>query len=428
MMAILVGESLVNDAAALTLFALFAATITGTHTLFANPILLFLYDALVGSIVGIILGQIAQWLRVRLENSALETVLGLVVPFAAYLAAEQIEASGVLAVVMAGFTLGIHSTQVSYTTRLQERQVWDSLDVLLEAFVFAYMGLQLRFVIDDVVAAGESPWVIFGTGGLVLLVVMLVRPIGVFPLFGLGALSFKVIKKRLEDPKAQKIIEEREARFAARAEKRRAEGKPQRGRGGGGRPYKLNEPLTWQQNLVVSWTGMRGVVTLAAAAGTPLETPGRDAILAIAFVVAIGTLLIQGTTLPALIGALNIADPSEAEFEKQEAAKAQKISQEASREVIARFVADPPPGVDPELLSRFQQMATRQERDDSEAIQARQMGATFMDLRQEMLTAQREAIIRERDEGRLDDDTARTVIEQLDYQEAASFANRVDRL
>jgi CPA1 family monovalent cation:H+ antiporter len=125
---------------------------------------------------------------------------------------------------------------------------------------------------------------------------------------------------------------------------------------------------------------------------------------------------------------LHIADPSEAEFEKQETAKAQKISQEASREVIEKFVADPPPGVDPEILSRFQQMATRQERDDSEAIQARKMGAAFMDLRQEMLTAQREAIVRERNEGRLDDDVARTVIEQLDYQEAASFANRVDRL
>jgi CPA1 family monovalent cation:H+ antiporter len=426
MMSILVGESLVNDAAALTLFAITAAAITGTHTLFSNPILLFLYDAIVGAIVGIILGQVAQWLRVRLENSALETVLGLVVPFAAYLAAEQVEASGVLAVVMAGFTLGIHSTQVSYTTRLQERQVWDSLDVLLEAFVFAYMGLQLRFVIDDVVASGESPWIIFGTGGLVLLVVMLVRPVGVFPLFGLGALGFKIKRKRLEDPKAQKFKEEREARFAARKEKRQAAGKPRRGRGGLSR--KSNEPLTWQQNLVISWTGMRGVVTLAAAAGTPLVTPGRDAILAIAFVVAIGTLLIQGTTLPALISALNIADPSEAEFEKQETSKAQKISQEASREVIAKFVADPPPGVDPEILNRFQQMATRQEHDDGEAIQARQMGAAFRDLRQETLTAQREAIIRERNEGRLDDDVARTVIEQLDYQEAASFSNRVDRL
>lgn len=429
MMTILVGESLVNDAAALTIFAIAAAAITESHTFIENPILLFLYNSFVGIFVGSILGGIAQWLRVRLKNSALETVLGLVVPFAAYLAAEQLEASGVLAVVMAGFSLGLNSTEVSYTTRLQERQVWDSLDVLLEAFVFAYMGLQLRFVIGDVIAGGENPWIIFGAGGLVLLVVMLVRPVGVFPMFGLGSWTFNVRKKHLEhDPKAQEWQAKRLKRETEREEKinakRRAAGKPERANF----PRKIPEPLSWQKSLVISWTGMRGVVTLAAAAGTPLITPGRDAILAIAFVVAVGTLLVQGLTLPLLIKRLDVAEPSEAEYEKQEIEKAQKISQDASKEVVAKFIANPPEGTAPEILERFQGFANRQEQSDQSTVAMRQMGQVFMNLRQQMLTAQRDAIVQERNMGRLDDDTAKTFIEQLDYQEAAAFANRVDRL
>lgn len=419
MMAILVGESLVNDAAALTIFAITAAAVTGTHTLFENPILLFLYDAIVGIIVGILLGWGAQWLRLRLKNSALETVLGLVVPFAAYLAAEQLEASGVLAVVMAGFSLGLNSTQVSYTTRLQERQVWDSLNVLLEAFVFSYMGLQLRFVIADVIAGGQNPWTIFGIGGLVLLV-MLVRPLGVFPLFGLGALSFfwrrRQIKRFAADTQSPEKEAQREVRRQDLQENRRRF------------PRRIYEPLTWRQNLVISWTGMRGVVSLAAAAGTPLTTPGRDSIQAIAFVVAIGTLLVQGLTLPALIHRLDIADPSEAEFERQESEKAQKVSQTATQEVMAKFLADPPEGLGPEILERFQQFTNRQEQDEAATQSMRRLGPIFITLRQEMLEAQREAIIRERDEGRLDDEAARSFIEQLDYQEAAALATRVDRL
>ncbi len=105
-MTILTGESLVNDAAALTLFSVAVAGITGTPTALANPVLYFLYSALVGILVGLLLGILAQLIRRHLQDPGLETVLGLVVPFAAYLLAEELHASGVLAVVLAGFTLG----------------------------------------------------------------------------------------------------------------------------------------------------------------------------------------------------------------------------------------------------------------------------------------------------------------------------------
>ena len=146
LMAILTGESLVNDASALTVFSLTVAAVTGGHTTFSNPFLLFGYDVVGGCVIGLLLGIVVHWIRLRLRDSGFETALGLAVPFAAYLLAEQIHASGVLAVVMAGFSLGHNNASVGFETRLQDRQVWQSLDTLLETFVFAYMGLRCRFI------------------------------------------------------------------------------------------------------------------------------------------------------------------------------------------------------------------------------------------------------------------------------------------
>ena len=155
-MAILTGESLINDAAALTLFTIAVAQVAGRHTFIENPFLLFGYSAIVGPIVGALLGYVTLWIRRRLANPGLETVQGLVVPFAAFIAAEELHASGVLAVVVAGFVVGNGTLGAGYQTRLQERYVWNSVDVLLEAFVFAYIGLHLRFVLEDLRQAHES--------------------------------------------------------------------------------------------------------------------------------------------------------------------------------------------------------------------------------------------------------------------------------
>ncbi|MGA1838889.1 Na+/H+ antiporter [Herbiconiux sp. 11R-BC] len=412
-MSILTGESLVNDAAALTLFSITLAGVVGTHTLFANPVLLFLYSAIVGVAVGLLLAVVATVIRRLLKDSGLETVLGLVVPFAAYLLAEQIEASGVLAVVAAGFAIGSSSSRAGYQTRLQERQVWSSLDVLLEAFVFAYMGLQLRFVMEDLTAAGDSVWEIFGVGLLVLLVVLLIRPVWVFVSFGRHFLLDRVMRRRIaSDTRVQERIRvENEQRIA-------------RGR----RPRQFPVFLNWRESLVVSWTGMRGVVTLAAAAGIPLALadgtpfPGRAEIQAIAFIVAVGTLLVQGLTLPALIRSLHLSDPRQEEFDREQAEHALEVAQAASAGVYQRFLASPPEGVPPELLERMTQMVKRQSADaardpDPDATSA--YGEAFGTLYREVLQAQRNAVVDERDANRLDDDAAREFLEQLDYQEAA---------
>jgi CPA1 family monovalent cation:H+ antiporter len=422
-MSILTGESLVNDAAALTLFSITVAAVTGAHTLIDQPVLLFLYNAVVGIVVGLVLAIVAIVIRRFLNDPPLATVLGLIVPFAAYLLAEQVEASGVLAVVAAGFAVGASSRRTGFATRLQERDVWSSIDVLLEAFVFAYMGLQLRFVIQDVQDGGgsESVWQVFGAAGLVLLVVLLIRPVWVFASFGRNVVGDRLLRRRFSsDQRMRERIGRENARRAAR----------------GRRPREFPVFLSWKESVVVSWTGMRGVVTLAAAAGVPLVLangepfPGRPEIQAIAFVVAVGTLLVQGLTLPPIIRALKVSDSEQDARDREQAAHARAVAQQASAAVFAEFVEHPPEGVPPEVVQRIRERVSRQSDEaDREAGDERgRFGSEFGALYRQVIRAQRVAVIRERDRRQLDDDAAREFLEKLDYQEAAIESRLGDRL
>ena len=191
-MAILTGESLINDAAALTLFSIAVVQVAGGETFIENPFLLFGYSALVGPLVGAALGYVTLWIRRSLANPGLETVQGLVVPFAAFICAEELHASGVLAVVVAGFVVGNGTLAAGYQTRLQERYVWNSVDVLLEAFVFAYIGLHLRFVLEDLRESHDSVAQVAVASAIVLVIVLVIRPLSVFTMFGRDKLSSHV--------------------------------------------------------------------------------------------------------------------------------------------------------------------------------------------------------------------------------------------
>ncbi len=201
-MSILTGESLINDAAALALYSVAVAQVAGTHTFIEDPVLLFAYSAVLGPLVGAALGYVRLWIRRRLANPALETVQGLMVPFAAFILAQEMNASGVLAVVVAGFFVGSGTVDAGYQTRLQERYVWKSVDVLLEAFVFAYIGLNLRFVLEDLndpTDEHDSLILVAVSSVVVLLVVLVIRPLWVFAMFGRGLLS-RQVERRLSVP------------------------------------------------------------------------------------------------------------------------------------------------------------------------------------------------------------------------------------
>ncbi|OBC15956.1 sodium:proton exchanger [Mycobacterium sp. 852013-50091_SCH5140682] len=416
-MAILTGESLINDAAALTLFSIAVAQVAGTHTFIEDPFLLFAFSAVVGPLVGALLGYVTLWIRRRLANPGLETVQGLVVPFAAYITAEELHASGVLAVVVAGFVVGHGSLGAGYQTRLQERYVWNSVDVLLEAFVFAYIGLHLRFVLEHLNDAHESLMEVAVASAIVLLIVLVIRPLSVFVMFGRNKL-FRHVENRLSVP-----VPERGGRGALGTKVRR---KPM----GKWRSRVDRRPLSWRESVVVSWTGMRGVVTLAAAAAIPATTitgepfPERATIQAIAFVVSVGTLLIQGWSLPLLIRRLHLSRfCDDHEVDRAEELKAERLVHDAAEEVLANFEA--PPGMNPRVLTEIRGIIARHSQDadempDPEAHTRR--SEVFSGLYRDVLAAQRQALIAERDAGRIEDEAVRAMLERLDLQEAGVSA------
>lgn len=412
MMTVLKGESLINDAAALTLFAFATATVTGTHLFIDNRFLFFGYAAAVGIFVGIAVGLLVHRTQLRLRNASLSTVLSVLVPFAAYMIAEELGASGVLAVVAAGFTLGHNGSEAQYEARLQERQFWRTADALLEAFVFAYIGLQLRWVIQDAQEAGFDLVELFALSGVVLLAVILVRIGWVFATAVLFRWRRRGAYRQLERMRADPRWGERLARRGRRRDGREVRAED----------FEVPEPFSWRENLVIAWTGMRGVVTLAAAAGIPLTTlageafPGRNAIQVVAFTVTIGTLLIQGLTLPWLIRWLKIADPREAEHRAEQHKLANQIAEAAVKEAMSAYrETHPDPRVQEAIDQMFERMTQADETDEA-AHSAN--GALMLELGRLMLETRRTALIKARDERKLEDEVLREALESLDLQQA----------
>ena len=151
-MTILGGESLINDATALTLFRVFLAVAAGTGVTVLGAAGMFVLAAVGGTAVGLAVGWVVHRIRRRLDDPPVESALGLVVPFGVYLLAESVHASGLLAVVVAGLYLGYRSPESGYATRLQDGVLWRASDTILESVVFALIGLQLTAVVR---AAGD---------------------------------------------------------------------------------------------------------------------------------------------------------------------------------------------------------------------------------------------------------------------------------
>ncbi|KRA99979.1 hypothetical protein ASD83_05740 [Devosia sp. Root685] len=401
LMTVLKGESLINDAAALTLLAVAVASTAGTHAFIDNTALYFLYAAVVGVLLGLVIGQGAQFARRRLANPSLATVISVIVPFAAYLVAEELHASGVLAVVAAGFALGHHGTQSGYEERMQERQFWRTIDTLLETFVFAYIGLQLRFVIDDAFDAGLDISDLLLAGVAIFLTTVAVRFAWVFATAILARRRHRAIVQRLAEPR------------------RRPGRRP---------PPTPETPLTWKENAVLSWTGMRGVVTLAAAAGIPFMTvsgdsfPYREAIIALAFLVTIATLLVQGISLPWLIERLSLEDADDKAYAERQHQLARRLAHEANTDALKEFRLT---HTSPRSQRLADAMAKRADRSSAEEEQeeAEERGWGFdpkeaFQLGQLLLDARRQRLIAARDAQELDDMVLREVLEQMDLEQA----------
>ncbi len=389
MMTLLGGESLLNDATALTAYkvalGLAISAGIGSSSIWGSGLATFALAAVGGVAVGVALGAVIAYVRSRLDDPLVESALGLVAPFIIYLAAEEIHGSGVLAVVVAALILGQRSTHAGYATRLQDNAVWKAVQLVLESFAFLMIGLQLPTVIGEL--EGIAAPVIAISSAAVLATVIVVRIVWVYLFAYLPRMLFRGIRDREPAP-------------------------------------------TPAQVFVVAWAGMRGVVSLAAAFGVPLTTmsgapfPGRPQLVFLTFVVVIGTLLLHGLTLPWLIRRLGVQG-DEARTDAIAAAAAQDRAARAAAERLDELLAeDEITDVHERAADVLRGWNTRRRnsawerlgRDEQEIGES--PAAAFRRLRLEMLAVERATFIAARDNGQIDDEVLRNVLRGLDLEEA----------
>jgi Na+/H+ antiporter len=377
-MTLLAGESLFNDATALTALRVAVAAAVGTGFSLWSGVGGFLLTAAGGVAMGAVLGRVVHQIRLRLGDPRLESALGLVVPFTAYALAEQIHLSGVLAVVVTGLYLGHHAPQAGYATRLQDLAVWQAADTVLEAFVFALIGLQLPAVLRGVGALG--PLLI--AAAVVIATVVIARIVWVFPAIYLPrALSGQLGARDPAPP--------------------------------------------WRVAAVVSWAGMRGVVTLAAASAIPRVTeagapfPGRSEIIFLAFCVTVATLLLHGLTLPWVIRRLGVQSR-----ESHQDALAEADAIHTATQAALERLESTSDGAPDSVTNRLRRLAEHRSnsvwerlgRPETELGEA--PSVIYRRLRLEMLAAERETLIDLRDTGRIDDEILTRTLHELDLEEA----------
>ncbi len=315
---ILEGEGLVNDATALVLLRTATVAIAGTVT-FWGALGDFAQAVIVGTAVGVVVGAVSVWARSRIQGQpVLTTAISFVVPFLAFIPAEELHASGVIAVVTAGLITG-HQSAKRFTAhdRISERTNWRTIQLLLENGVFLLMGFEITVVVSDVRASGEGVSTAFWLGLLATLTLIVLRVVFVVPLIAVlrrqqrradeltGIIETILDKITKRGPKPGKRYE----RATKALQRKHADV-----------TFFASEGLGWRGGAVLAWSGMRGVVTLAAAQSLPTDVPHRAELVLIAFTVAIVTLLVQGGTLPALIKLLGVRGNDE-ETERREYAR-----------------------------------------------------------------------------------------------------------
>jgi CPA1 family monovalent cation:H+ antiporter len=373
---------MVNDATGLVVYRFaVAAVVTGSFSL-AQASLQFVLVSVGGLLVGLVVGWPLAWLHRHLDDASIEIAITLLTPFAAYLLAEALDVSGVLAVMATGLYLSRQSSRFfSSNTRLQANAVWNVLVFLLNGLVFLLIGLQLRVILGTL--ASREPLTLLIDALLVCLTVVLVR-IGCVVL---SAYPLHLFERYL-GPRTR-------------------------------RP-------SWGNVLIVAWTGMRGGVSLAAALALPLTLvggapfPQRDLVIFLTFCVILATLVGQGLSLAPLIRVLHLQEDGSRE---QEHAQAHLAAVHAALERLDELCMQPwvPEEYLTHLRSIYEQKTENYTRQlngsDDTAEQDSDRQEAKLRMRQEVLTAERAAVIRLRDQGRIDDEVLRQVERELDLEE-----------
>ncbi|HEY1800819.1 MAG TPA: Na+/H+ antiporter [Terriglobales bacterium] len=382
---ILEGESLVNDASGLLALEFGIAMVVRNQTLtIGGGLLRLLYLTLVGLLVGLVTGWIVNHLERRIDHGPIEIAISILVPYVAYLGAEAIHSSGVLAVVACGLYLSRRSSDFfSPGVRLQVWSVWEALTFILNGLVFVMIGLQLPYVLAGIHGYSLRTLVLYGALFSALLIAL--RMIWIFPGTYLAYLiRTRVFHQSVQLPSATGI-------------------------------------------LVVGWTGMRGVIALAAAISLPqmLDNgsafPERNLIIFLAFSAIFVTLVLQGLTLPFLVRLLHLSDASTPNIEEETARReilqaGLAYLEEARKNDDKEFTE-----IYNDLSGHYQQRLTALSNMDHLEDGAK-LHERFSQLSHQLLRVERQTAVRLRNQGRINDEILREFERDLDLREAGYHA------
>jgi monovalent cation/hydrogen antiporter len=375
---ILEGESLINDATALVAYKFaVAAVVTGSFSL-GEAVGDFFVNVAGGVAIGV---AVVATIRRRLDNPPVEVTIALFTAYFAYLPAEELGVSGVVAAVTVGIYMGrLTSALTSPTTRIQGTAVWEIVVFVLNSALFVLIGLQLPNVLDGI--DGQDTWELIGYGALLTATVMLTRIVWTF-----------VVSKLI-----RMLIRELRGR-----------------------------PGNWKQTAIGAWTGMRGAVSLAAALALPFETdagapfPHRELIVFLTFSLILGTLVIQGLSLPALIHALGVDDHDEALEREESKARLRaaesalaRIDELADEDWVRDDTADRLRRVYDYRLRRFR---SRFADEDGESRGFEERASDYQRLLREVLNAQRTQLLEMRDAGTINDEVMQRIERELDLED-----------
>jgi CPA1 family monovalent cation:H+ antiporter len=375
------GESLINDATALVAYRVaVAAVVSGSFSLLEAGGR-FLLNVAVGAAIGLAVGWLVARLRRSIENPPVEMAISISTAYFAYLPAQALGVSGVIAAATVGVYLGWLAPQlISPSTRLQVFGVWEVTVFFLNSFLFVVIGLQLPSILDSLSgrSAGELALYAAAVSGAVILTRIVCGPFVAF----LPRYLFPRIRDR--------------------------------------DPYP-----PWQQVVLVAWSGMRGAVSLAAALALPLTTdsgapfPERDLIVFLTFSVIFATLLLQGLSLPFLIKWLDVHDDAEVHAESKarlKAAKAalQRLDELRDEDWTRDETVDRMRGMYEYRTRRFR--ARFDGGGDGEDYEAR--SEAYQRAMREVLQAQRDAIVAMRDAGTISSETMHRIERDLDLEDS----------
>ena len=423
---LLEGESLLNDATSLVILRVAIAALAAGGSFTAGTIVwAFVWGALIAIVIGVVVGFLNLRLRALIRHSAANTAVGLIVPFAAYIPTEHLGGSGLVAAVVAGIVTGQGAARwFTPEQRLSDELNWRTIELVLEGAVFLLMGLELKDILDQNAKSDHGIWQGVWLAAIALAIIMIVRAGWVSLLVALQSRRARGKQRgRLEafgtrlDDLSQAPPGETSARRRTpdpvHRERRIAGARSRLSRALADLDYYQASPLGWKHGTIIVWAGMRGVVTLAAAQTLP-EHDDRALLVFIAFLVAVGGLVLQGFTLPLLVRMLHLdqgddegvnrEDQKRIDDELRTAAAAALLSPDLRRRDGAEF----PPGLAAKAGARFTQPP-----DDEVTAKAQE----FLELRLAMIAAMRLRLLELSSDGVYSTPALRHALAELDADE-----------